>query len=76
LRWTPDDPGILFPWERSGATNIWIQPVSGGPARQVTHFHSGTVQTFRFSPDGRKLAISQGRDDTDIVLLRDFVSRR
>jgi len=76
LRWTPDGSGILFPWERNGATNIWVQPVSGGPARQVTHFRSGLVQTFSFSPDGGKLAISQGRDETDIVLLRDFVSRR
>lgn len=76
LRWTPDDSGILFPWERNGATNIWVQPVSDGPARQVTHFRSGLVNSFSLSPDGRKLAFSQGTDDNDIVLLRDFVSRR
>jgi hypothetical protein len=33
------------------------------------------VKTFTFSPDGGKLALSQGTDNTDIVLLRDFVSR-
>jgi hypothetical protein len=75
LRWTPDDSGILFPWERNGATNIWVQPVIGGPARQVTHFRSGLVKSFSLSPDGGKLALSQGSDDNDIVLLRDFVSR-
>ena len=74
-RWTPDDSGILFPWERNGATNIWLVPATGGPARQLTHFRSGLVKTFTFSPDGGKLALSQGTDNTDIVLLRDFVSR-
>jgi Tol biopolymer transport system component len=75
LRWMPDDSGILFPWEREGATNIWAQPVSGGPARQVTHFRYGTVKSFSFSPDGRKIALCQGTDNTDIVLLREFVSK-
>lgn len=75
LHWAPGDSGILFPWERNGATNIWIQPVNGLPARQLTHFRSGVVRSISFSPDGKKLAFSQGNDDTDVVLLRDFVSR-
>jgi serine/threonine protein kinase len=75
LRWTPDGTGVLFLLEQNGATNIWRQPVNGGPARQVTHFHSGLVKEFSFSPDGTKLSFSQGSDNTDIVQLRDFVTR-
>jgi len=76
IRWTPDDSGLLIEWEQNGATNLWLQPAQGGPLRQITHFQSGRVKEFAFSPDGRRLAFAQGTDTTDVVLMRDYVSRR
>jgi Tol biopolymer transport system component len=75
IRWTPDSSGVLLPWSEAGATNLWLQPVQGGRARQITHFSSGLVKDFAFSPDGRRLALSHGADTTDILLLRDFLSK-
>jgi hypothetical protein len=40
--------------------------------RQLTHFSSERFQSYRFSPDGTKLAIERGHADMDAVLLRDI----
>ena len=66
LRWTPDGQAIGFPAHKDGATNLWIQPVAGGPARQITH--SGGVVAFDWSPDGKRLAVTRIKISSDIVL--------
>jgi dipeptidyl aminopeptidase/acylaminoacyl peptidase len=45
--------------------NIWIVPVSGGPARQLTR--GGSDMRARWSPDGRRLAFLSSRDGTQQV---------
>ncbi len=40
--------------------DIWIVPISGGEAQQVTH--DGTAERPRWSPDGKRLAILSSRD--------------
>ncbi|HLK03916.1 MAG TPA: hypothetical protein VKT53_05705, partial [Candidatus Acidoferrum sp.] len=53
----------------SGTSNLWIYPVLGaGPDRQLTHFTSGQVWTFAWSPDGKQLAYSYGNNSSDVVL--------
>ena len=36
LRWTPDGKTLLYVLDQDGVWNIWRQPLSGGPAEQVT----------------------------------------
>jgi Tol biopolymer transport system component len=74
LRWTPDGSGVLLPWVQAGVTNLWLQPVTGGGAHQITHFSSGFMNSFDFSPDGHRLAYTYGADTTDVLLMRDFVT--
>ncbi len=56
-RWTPDGTRLVF---LSGGgddpAQIWVRPVGGGAARQVTHMPEG-VSDFALSPDGRHLAL-------------------
>ena len=53
----------------SGTANLWIYPVLGaGPDRQLTHFTSGQVWTFAWSPDGKQLAYAYGNNSSDVVL--------
>ncbi|HKS81979.1 MAG TPA: S9 family peptidase [Candidatus Acidoferrales bacterium] len=45
--------------------NIWIVPVSGGPARQLTR--GGSDMRARWSPDGKRLAFLSSRDGAQQV---------
>ena len=74
--WTPDGRALAYVDTRGGASNVWAQPVGGGPARPLTNFQPGdaadTVFTFAFSPDGRQLAVTRGQVTRDVVLIKDF----
>jgi len=52
-------------------SNIWEQPVAGGPSKAITHFTSEKIFWFDWSPDGR-LAFSRGMQMTDAVLIKNF----
>ena len=71
LAWTPDGRAVSFVNNENGVSNIWQQPVSGGPAVANTHFKSGTIFNFQWSRDGR-LALSRGSEMTDAVLIKNF----
>jgi eukaryotic-like serine/threonine-protein kinase len=69
--WTPDGRAISFIARVNGVSNIWEQPVAGGPLKQVTYFTSDKIFYFDWSRDGR-LALSRGTEPTDAVLIRNF----
>ena len=69
LQWTPDGQAISYVAHDQGVSNIWRQPVDGGPPIQVTSFDSGRIFNFASSPDGKHLAVSKGTYDRDIVLI-------
>jgi Tol biopolymer transport system component len=67
VRWTSDGRALSF--IDVAETNVWIQPTSGGPPRQVTLFTDGrTLGHYAWSPDGRRLAVSRASLTSDIVL--------
>jgi len=51
--------------------NLWLQPLDGKPGRQPTHFPSDQIYGFGWSPDGKKLLVGRGHQESDVVLLRD-----
>lgn len=65
-QWTADGKSILYPVS-GNVTNIWSQPVDGGPPKQVTDFKDSFMTGFAWSRDGKKLAATRG------VLMRDAV---
>jgi eukaryotic-like serine/threonine-protein kinase len=66
-RWTPDGRGIAYPRE----SNLWVQPLDGGPPHQLTHFTDArTIADFAWSRDGRRLAIARATVTNDIVLFK------
>ena len=71
LRWTPDGREILFSQREGGIANIWRQPLSGGKPTQVTRFNSDQIWDFDLSRDGSQIALSHGRSDSDVMLIRD-----
>lgn len=53
----------------SGTSNLWSFPVLGsGTKQQLTHFTSGQVWTFAWSPDAKQLAYAYGNNSSDVVL--------
>ena len=73
VRWSPDGKAIQYAITRERAGNIWEQPLTGGPPRQVTHFPAGmNIFGFDWSPDGKQLAVIRGTVTSNVVMLSDF----
>ncbi|MFZ2054315.1 MAG: protein kinase [Candidatus Aminicenantales bacterium] len=73
VRWTPDGKSLIYSGQGTGE-NIWIQPLAGGPARQVTHFTTDHIWGFDWTPDNR-LVLARGPVNQDIVLISNRQSR-
>jgi Tol biopolymer transport system component len=71
LRWTSDGEGITYIDNRNGIGNVWVQPLDGKPARQLTSFTWGKLYSYDWSRDGR-LVYSRGITTSDVVLIRDI----
>ncbi|HUI84483.1 MAG TPA: protein kinase [Candidatus Binatia bacterium] len=70
IHWTPDSRELTYLLDRQGVSNIWWQPVAGGPAKQLTDFTTGQIFNFDWSRDGRQLALARGSQTNDVVLIR------
>jgi Tol biopolymer transport system component len=67
IAWTPDGRGVAF--ARDG--NLWVQALSGGEPRQLTRFTDARpIGSFRWSRDGKRLAITRSTVTNDIVLFK------
>ncbi|HEV2247413.1 MAG TPA: protein kinase [Terriglobia bacterium] len=69
IQWTPDSRAICFVSNVNGVSNIWAQPLAGGSPKQATHFASGRIFSFAWSPKG-DLALGRGTESSDVVLIR------
>jgi eukaryotic-like serine/threonine-protein kinase len=66
----PDGNAIDYPVTRGGISDVWRQPLSGGPTKQLTHFTSDLINGLAWSGDGKTLAASRGTRTADIILLK------
>jgi len=71
-RWAPRGEAIEYVLTKDGVSNIWQQRLAGGPPKQVTHFDSGEIFDFEWSPDGRQLALTRGSESSDVILISNF----
>ena len=71
LRWAPDGQAISYINTREGVSNIWSQPISDSPPKQVTKFTSEQIEGFDWSRDGT-LVCSRVHSAQDVVLISDF----
>jgi len=71
IAFTPDGKSVAYLVREKGVDNLWLQPLDGGPYRQMTHFTKDQIFRFVFSPDGTKLAIERGAQESDAVLFHD-----
>ncbi len=69
IQWTPDGRALTYIANRDGVSNIWLQPLDGSPAKQLTNFTSETIFRFAWSPDGKMFVAERGTEIGDIVLI-------
>jgi serine/threonine protein kinase/Tol biopolymer transport system component len=72
VQWTLDGKALLHNSQPGDRSNIWLQPLSGGPARQLTRFADQLVFGFSRSLDGKQLLIARGTLSRDAMLIRNF----
>lgn len=72
MRWTADGRALTYIVTREGVSNLWNQPLAGGPPKQLTNFQSETIFSFGWSRDGKQLALVRGVANNDVVLISNF----
>jgi eukaryotic-like serine/threonine-protein kinase len=70
LRFSPDGKAVVYGVTKNGVDNLWKQPLDGSPGTQITSFTSERIYDFHWSPDGSRLALVRGHNDSDVVLMR------
>ena len=71
LRLSPDGKWVVYPIREKGVDNLWLQPLSGGPGRQITNFSALKIYSYHWSQDGKSLAFVRGEAPSDLVLIQD-----
>ncbi|HVO80589.1 MAG TPA: protein kinase [Terriglobales bacterium] len=71
LRFSPDGKGIVYPIREKGVDNLWLQPLDGTRGRQLTNFDSLKIFSYRWSLDGKRLALVRGDSPSDVVLIQE-----
>ena len=72
LRWSADGKSILYSVNSNNVSNIWSQPLDGGPAKQITEFKDMLITGFAWSHDGKQLVCSRGTLMRDAILISDL----
>jgi Tol biopolymer transport system component len=69
IRWAPDGTALAYIDMAGGASNLWLQPLQGGPPRMLTTFTEGSIATFDWSRDGASLAFMRVTEVADVVAI-------
>ena len=67
MQWAPDGRAVTY----TDGSNIWSQPLDGGPPKELTDFKSDGTSSFAWSRDGKQLACMRGTGTSDVVLISD-----
>ncbi|MGA8439622.1 MAG: protein kinase [Candidatus Sulfotelmatobacter sp.] len=71
IRFSHDGRSVVYAIHENGVENLWQQPLDGSPGKQLTSFTSERIYDFHWSPNGSKLAMVRGHNDSDVVLIHD-----
>ncbi|HKP70407.1 MAG TPA: hypothetical protein VJV05_14060, partial [Pyrinomonadaceae bacterium] len=70
--WTSDGKGITYVDARDDVGNVWVQPIDGGPAKQLTNYKQGYLFRREWSRHGKGVAIVLGSETSDAVMFTNF----
>lgn len=72
LQWAPDGKSLLYSMNTNNVSNIWKQPLDGGPPKQLTDFKDLLITSFSWSRDGKQLVCTRCALVRDAVLITDM----
>ena len=70
IHWMPDSQSLTYVATHDGISNIWRQPLSGGPPKQLTNFQADKIFYFDVSPNGQEIVCSRGDWAHDMILIK------
>lgn len=70
--WRSGSRAVIAKSDQGGVGNLWSLPIDGGNPKQLTNFTSNQISNFAISRDGKRLALSRGFSNLDVVLIKDF----
>jgi len=73
-RWTADGKAVATDRRNNGIDDIWLYPIAGSPATQLTHFDAEYpfIDQLFFSRDGKDFYVSRQKRLEDVVMISDF----
>ncbi len=72
IEWLPDGTALSYFVGVDGVDNLWVQPLDGSRAKQITDFKSEQIHKYSWSPDGKQIALARGHSTSDIVMISNF----
>jgi len=72
LRWAHDSRSVLYVKNEAGVSNVWSQPISGAPPKQITSFNSEQIESFDLTRDGTHIVMDRGMATRDVVMIHDL----
>ncbi len=76
MEFGPDGKSVAYGIREKRGDNIWLQPIDGSPGHTITNFPDDSISSFRFSPDGKHLALIHSHTESDVVLIRDSIAQK
>jgi serine/threonine protein kinase/Tol biopolymer transport system component len=70
LHWAPGGGALTYVSDANGSQNIWELPMKAAVPKQLTDFHDAEIQSFAWSPDGKRLACVRSTKTIVPVLVR------
>jgi Tol biopolymer transport system component len=71
IHFSRDGKSVVYPVRENGVDNLWQQSLDGSQGKWLTSFKSEHIWDYHWSPDGSKLALVRGHNDSDVVLMKE-----
>jgi hypothetical protein len=69
FQYSADGQALYYPVNEHGVSNIVAQPIGSMSATQQTHFDKYGIYGYDYDWKNKRLVVSRGRNNTDVVLL-------
>ena len=68
---SPDGKKITYVVREKGVDNLWEMSLDGKNQKQLTAFTKDSIFLYKFSKDGKQVAIEHGTIESDELLFHD-----